>query len=447
MNGRVRSPSIPPRSTGSHRLSSLWVVVVCAAGTLLRLYVSLVVHSPGDELDSDMYAYDLVARHCREKILIPDDTFLPMGYPLILCLLYKAAALKFILIGSVQALLGGATCIFVHQIALRMSRSRRAALLATAIAAFYTPLILYSGLLLTEAVSPFFVALGIWLVLRAGQRGTLAAAALAGLGLGAAAAIRSDVAGVFLLLPFYFRAALGNWREASKYALKVAVFALPILLPLSIATSRTIGHPTFLSANGGMNFFLSFSQYKGVRYQSYYWVPLRNWYFQTSYYASPVPLYDQAFFYRQGWIEIVDHPSRLVVDGFWKLVEGLGLGRSGYFPVASGADLLEKREAIGEVAYLLYQSAQPFCSLFAPLVVLPIVLHSIALGARREILLPENAPRLLAAMCLLLVLATFYAFLADPRVHLPFEPLLIAAAVDASFGLSRLRMRRRTALG
>jgi hypothetical protein len=66
---------------------------------------------------------------------------------------------------------------------------------------------------------------------------------------------------------------------------------------------------------------------------------------------------------------------------------------------------------------------------------LPGSLHLLWIFVSGRFLRPQEAPRALIGYALLSVVITLYWFLGDPRMRVPFDPLVIVLALD---GLRRL---------
>jgi 4-amino-4-deoxy-L-arabinose transferase-like glycosyltransferase len=251
----------------------LWALF--AGATALRLWFVLFQHRPGDHVFSDMAGYDFRAQRLLSGSRDMWDTFTPSGYPALLALLYSITDSSRTFVGVVQAFLGGATCVLTHRIALSASGNQLVALLSALGVAVHFPLIFYSGLLLTEAPFAFLLVLSLWLLLRAVKKPSSGTRALlAGLSLGAATVTRPNLLALYPLLLLYLWLALADPQKppaararallllASKL---LAAGALPLLLACSY-NSRIAGQPAGLATNGGLNFFLNFSEAKLVKY-------------------------------------------------------------------------------------------------------------------------------------------------------------------------------------
>jgi hypothetical protein len=82
---------------------------------------------------------------------------------------------------------------------------------------------------------------------------------------------------------------------------------------------------------------------------------------------------------------------------------------------------------------------------FAWLVIVPVLLHTAWLARKRRLLDPLTPAGSTRAVLLVLVytaLATLYVFLGDPRMRVPFDPLLVVLAVDAWRSVGRAVVAR-----
>lgn len=404
-----------------------------AAASALRLWFSLDVHPPEDFVFSDMLVYHSHANRLRTFLFGPWDTFSPLGYPVLLALIDPTGR-HFEIVAVVQALMGGAVCVFAALIAWRLTFSKAAALLTYAASALYIPHIYYGGLILTELPSAFFLTLFFWLLLRVKDSEDRKTLALTGAALSLASIIRPNVVFLYAVLPFYFWAAFGGNRRAAWKALKPLVFAsLPLILAACLHNSVLLWRPSGLASNGGLNFFLARAEIRMVNYRKdsfhYSIGPIPNMLRYQKDFQSPVPLYEERFFYKEGLKQILNEPSSLL-RSFDNVREGLGLGLQDYWP---GWDLPGGKAK----KWLRGFSKATFW-----VILLPVLLGVGWLTARGRILRPEEAPWLLAEFTIAVLIATFYVFLGDPRIHVPFDAILIAFAFAALFRAAKGFARR-----
>ncbi len=443
----------------------LVTVGIFAVALLVRLWFSLGLHHPAGFVTSDMWVYDLRAQHLRSGELGPWDSFTPVGYPAILALLYAMSGKSLGLVAVVQSVMGAATASLSYLITRRILGSGILALAVGVLVTAHLPLVLYGGFLLSEVPFAFFLILSTWLLLRAADRPGWSRSILAGLALGAATVVRPNLLIFFPLLPLWAwaatRSASGRRVRRDGEAITPAggegglltraardgclaqgiplvagalLGALPLLLAASAHNSRLLGHPAGLGSNGGLNFFLAHSEVRGALYREggarHEIVPIPNMVRYDETYVSPVPFYEESHFYREGLRQLADDPLRLIAS-LRNVVEGAGLGVQNYWPGWSGREILLRT----------YSRAFFFWG------ILPGMAWLLWLLARGRLLLPEHGSKLLLALLLASTLATLYLFLGDPRMRVPFDPLLIILSIGAiasAVGWARRRLATST---
>ena len=395
------------------------LVTVVVLGTVLRVAVAI-GSDTGDWLYSDMANYDQVARNWQRMTLSADDTLLPPGYPVFLALLYQVSGHSLTLVWIVQALLGGATCLLAGLIARRLSGSDSAAVTAAAIVAIYPPLIYYGAILLTEAVAPFWWALTVWLLLRAVETGAKSGAALAGVSLSIVTLIRPNLLVIFpWILVFAWVACRPSTVRAISLSLIVYLATIPLLLIAVVANSHYAGRRAGLSTNGGLNFFMMQADVATLAATNGNWSPLRNMIFYSGVFRAPVPSHDERFFYRQGWARLSQRRDTLA-HTLRNLKEGFGLGEQGYWPANN--ILRDEQQSSTLLRRVLRLSSGYFFWLLA----LPLLLDVCVAISRRRIGDPRSAPTVLVVAMLVGMAVTSVTFLADPRMHVPFDAVFIA---------------------
>ncbi len=392
-------------------------------------------------LVSNMAFFDARARHLLSGDLSIQDTFTPVGYPALLAPVFAWSADPYRVIGLAQAILGALTASLTHAIARRLTRSAWASLAAGIAVALYLPLVVYGGFLLTETLCAFLVALFVCLLAPLLGADPPARprlrAALAGLVLGVAVAVRPN-----LLLAFPLLAAQALWlrraspgRRAWRAPLWALGFALPVLAGVAAHNSRIAGRPTFVATNGGVNFFLGHCECRAVTFPRGTGVGevagFQNRKRYTEVIASPRPAYDEPYFYRRTLALLAGDPARLL-RAFVNVGDGLVLTDLGawpaqpYYPGWMGHE--DALRAFGrELAWLG---------------IVPAFAHAAWLALRRRLFAPEEATRVLLLALVGGMLATLYLYLGDARMRVPFDPLLLALAVDAWWKLGHAMDRR-----
>lgn len=402
---------------------------------LIRIGVG-VVHSPGESLYSDMGNYDAVAEHIRHGRMSAADSFYPIGYPGFLAVIYALTDRNFMFVGVVQAVLGAATCWLVAVLTLRLTASRGASLVASAATALYPPLVYYGAMLLTESIAPFWFTLSVWLLLRAIDAPTHPRTAAAGITLAVATLIRPNV---LVLYPFIVivmmhaqhpRRAIG-----ARAAAQLIGYAAPLLLGAAAINSALMGRISGLSTNSGVNFFLLQADVARLTYGTDWISPVRNAPF-SEVVSSPVPFSNERYFYREGVTAFLRRPDKMrhIADN---LSEGFGLGFQGYWPANQFFDFDDRKTDV------VLRRVLRWCSrAFFWLVILPIALETFLQALDGRLREPTQASTLLALSIIIGLVITSVIFLADPRIHVPFDAALIAFVTAAAMRV-RLRLNKK----
>jgi hypothetical protein len=174
-------------------------------------------------------------------------THYPVGYSALLGVFYRIFGANLLVAPLVSALLGAATALLVHRIALYFVSPTRARI-AGGIAALHPGLIAYCALVMTEIPSAFMLVLLIWTLLH--LRGRWHAALWGGAILGLLTLMRPAS---LLLVPLF---ALSEGRPLGRAALRSAAalgVALAIVLPWTIRNCQRMDGCALVSTNGGWN--------------------------------------------------------------------------------------------------------------------------------------------------------------------------------------------------
>jgi 4-amino-4-deoxy-L-arabinose transferase-like glycosyltransferase len=408
---------------------------------VVRLSFVVFVHPPRDFLYSDMASYHVVALELLRGVPNPWHAFRPVGYSMVLAASYLLSDASVTLVGVWQALMGAALVPLTARLARAAGASRGAALAAALAVASSLPLIFYSGVLLTEVPTSFFMMLGLSLALRSrARRGATRyrRLALAGLSLGTAAALRPNL---LLLCPLALLFLLARDGRAGLRAnlrgalLSAAMLLAPVAL-VSAYNSKVLARPAGPSCNGGLNFYLNFVDVRAVQYHGplgAYWVsPVPNGFDFTRTEISTVPLFEERHYYAAGLKYLREHP-RALLRALRNFVEAAGLGRQLYWPNWPGREGLFRAYALAFSGVALAPALGWLLALLFP---------RVRSRARPEALL-------VGALCLASIVP-MYLFLGDPRVRVPFDPLWCVLAVlgyQAVWrALAALRRRPRVAV-
>ncbi len=401
------------------------------AATALRLWFALAVHPPGNFLFSDMLVYQKHADRLRALHFGVWDTFSPVGYPALLALVDPTGR-HFAPIAVLQSLMGGLVCVLAASIAWRLTQSRFVALAVFLVNALYFPHIYYGGLVLTEVPAAFFTTLSFWILLSVDSPSDRRRLIFAGLALSALSVIRPNMILLYAALPFYFWAAFGRDRRAAWKALRPLVLvSLPLILAVCVHNSILLRKPSGLASNGGLNFYLARAPVRIIHYKGDYGeyhigpIPNMRRYGPRQDVHTSVPLFDESHFYKEGLKQIWDEP-RSLLRSFGNIKEGLGLGLQDYWPAWNTPS--------GAAQKWLRAFSQGFS-----LILLPALAGVAVLGFRKSLWEAREAPWLLVTLSLGALLATFYVYLGDPRIHLPFDAVLIAFSFAAVARALRVR--------
>ncbi len=411
-----------------------------ALALAVRLVFVLFLHSPRDFVFSDMQSYDQVALEALAGQPNVWHAFRPVGYSLLLAVVYAFTDLSRTFVGVLQAFMGAALAVWTADLARAAGIGRTVSLLAGLVVATSVPLTLYCGLLLTEIPSAFFLLLGLRLLMGGRARPFYQRLWLAGLCLGLAGALRPNFLLVYTVVPFYV---LHLVRRAGARSLPAwSLLGLGLALPLAVVcayNSRALGRPAGPSANGGVNFYLNFADVQRVQYQGafgQYWIsPVPNGFDHTRVELSDVPFFSDRYWYARGFEHVRAHPESLL-DALQNFPEAAGVGRQlmwphwpgherllhGYALAFFGLVLVPALLGLGLCALRLYQAWRKR--------------ERAALGVTPEALT-------IAALCGSSVIPIYF-FLGDPRVRVPFDPLWVVLAGLALDALVRLLAARRS---
>jgi 4-amino-4-deoxy-L-arabinose transferase-like glycosyltransferase/Flp pilus assembly protein TadD len=159
---------------------------------------------------------------------------------------------------GIQACLGAFSCFLVYLIGRRLFSSG-VGFFAAAATAVYGPLIYFDARLLPVSLATFLVLLGLWLLIRAQQRPTVALWLVAGFALGLAAI---TVATALVLVPtvvawifFHWRKETAAWRPWL-WAGALLLGAMLAVAPVSWRNYDVGGGAVLISYNGGVNFYI-----------------------------------------------------------------------------------------------------------------------------------------------------------------------------------------------
>ena len=411
------------------RLHIVLLLILVSSATAARMAYAYWVHAPGKSLYSDMAMYDRQARHLWNGGLGPEDTFNPMGYPALIAAAYAVSSHPLRLVALVQSLAGGLTCLLAYLLARRASLSPAWSLLAASLVALYPPFVFYGSMLLTESVSPFIFTLMVWLMLRAIDTSRWQWATALGVTFSAASLVRTNFLPFALVIAVCVWVGVNRRRKIAVAQLGVAAgAALPLLLLACTLNSSLTGRWSGLSTNGGLNFFMMQAEVAEVRYYDTGVGPIRNVLKYRGVYEAAAPLYEEPYYYREGMRLLRADPWRALARAADGIRESLGLGLQTFWP----ASRVPNGRVSPSVVYAVMRKALDVTArTFVFMLVLPPLVVIVVLATRGTLFDPANVIWLAVAGIFATMLLTSLLFLADPRMHIPYDGLLIVASVAA----------------
>jgi 4-amino-4-deoxy-L-arabinose transferase-like glycosyltransferase len=243
--------------TGSWRAHPLaWILSV---GALVRVGLWLAWANWSPLINHDAHNYQELAEQLATTGQYANESGVlislrPPLYPATVAVIYHGFGLNSDgAVRVVQAILGLLTALIVYRLSF-IAYSRKVALWATALTAFYPSLLAYANLLLSETLFTFLSVLFTWLVCEALCQRRPAVLAGAGVAMGLAALTRSIM---LLFLPILaaviFLSWNGTWpRRIFAAAVPVAVFAM-VVAPWAVRNTRLQKTFTVIDVMGGRN--------------------------------------------------------------------------------------------------------------------------------------------------------------------------------------------------
>ena len=174
-------------------------------------------------------------------------THYPVGYSALLGIFYRIFGDGLLVAPLLNAVLGAATALLVHRVALHHVGTTRARV-AGGIAALHPGLIAYCPLVMTEIPTAFLLVLWVWVLVR--FRGRWHAAIFSGVILGILTLMRPAS---LLLVPLVALSEARPFARAALRALETAGIALVIVLPWTIRNCERMDGCALVSTNGGWN--------------------------------------------------------------------------------------------------------------------------------------------------------------------------------------------------
>jgi hypothetical protein len=399
--------------------ANLGLIAILAVAAATRFAVLAWFHAPSDSVYSDMRTYHAMALRILEDVLSPQDTIRPIGYPGFLAGIYAVSRHSLKAVAIVQAFAGVLTCALTYPLARQFGLPRGWALAACALIAVYPPFVFYGTYLLTEAIAPLLMTALMVAALWSLERRSWAAAVLAGFLFACISAIRPNTLPLFPFLCAAAWIALGRFGAAVGWSGRVLVGAIPLLAFIVSLNSQLTGRLVGLSTNGGFNFFLMQTDFQGVNAFDWSFSPVLNHRHYRVMFEGPVPLYEEDYYYREGMRAVRADPVKALRRVPDHLRESWGLGFQIYWPA-------QPRMRDGTPRFD-WQILKPCARAFFPVFVAPTALMLAVLTSRREWRRPESAAWMLVLGTLVTLTMTAVLYLADPRMHVPFDGLFIVA--------------------
>ncbi|MBN1177614.1 MAG: glycosyltransferase family 39 protein [Anaerolineae bacterium] len=404
---------------------TFWIVVVAL---VLRLGVVCVTVDLPIGLD-DMFQYDMLARSIvagngyrwyaeddLELITpyvdmeVPPEydplgirtSFRPPLYPAFLAIIYFVVGVgphRFFAARVAQAVLGAGLVALTAALGRRLGLTGRAARLGALFVALYPLLIVYPLALATENLFLPLLALSLWAVLRAQERGQARDVALAGLLFGLTALTRSVVTFFVPLAALWmWRTALSR-REGFKRAVVLVLCFLALTLPWSARNTLLHGEFHFIESALGYDLFMGYHPQSSGTF---------DWRIDDLLY-----MLDDGARHAQGmagfWSFVRADPGRIPTLMLNKFSYFWGLDKRA-FVYFYGNDFFGHWPA-GQLAAVLSILCGPF------VLVAPLGLAGLAL-------MPERKEKGLAALLLAYYVGIHMLILAEPRFHEPLVPIL-----------------------
>ncbi len=402
------------------------MLLVFAIALLLRCVNAAFLPLQEDDLIvSDMKGYDRaavallrqepLAVHTVEEYLyhpLGSDTYHPPGYYYFLAAIYGLFGHSYLAVRVVQAVLDTLTCLLIYSLAHEVFGAT-AGLLAGFLAAAYPPLILYTGVLLTESLTTFLLTAAAWMLLssaRLKERGRYIAVALAGLLLGFTIITRSVfLVSIPLVLLWLIILARGwqGWIPSARLTLCLLLPIVLVVAPITIRNWQIHHRFILISTNGGVNFFLAHGGTEQAKNEVRNLPPEWSEGEITGISSCTQPE-EEAYFYRLGWEYLRGHllPTLRSLPGKLRSM----YCRSDYWPArpAQLAILNAVDTAIWRIG------------------VLPLSVLSLPLILRRK-----RRGTLLFALLILSTLTIPLVFWAQPRFRIPVVPSFIILATGS----------------
>jgi tetratricopeptide (TPR) repeat protein len=188
-------------------------------------------------------------------------------YPYFLGSLYALFTDDILFVRICQAILGSLGCVLLADTARRLF-SARAGVLAGLMMALYAPAIFFDGLIQKSALDLFFLALALWLIVRATGQGSRAPWFGAGLAIGALVLCRENaLVFVVAILAWLGLTSLRQGRRQLAFAALFVVGLLTVLSPVALRNTVVGGGFHLTTSQFGPNFYIGNNEHADGTYR------------------------------------------------------------------------------------------------------------------------------------------------------------------------------------
>lgn len=236
----------------------LWIAAI---GLIIRLlFIVETQNTPFvQSLFSDSKIYNDFALDIAQNNnwLGTDVFFMAPVYPYFLAVIYKIFGNSLYLIRLIQAFFSTAS-IFIIYVITRNLFSKRSAVLAALISAFFSSFIFYSGLILSETLQIFFASVLV-LSLTNEYKSEKRKNIWIGIWLGVLALFRANILIFAIGYSIYYFFVIAKSFRVTTRSINIAAFIVGIfivILPVTIRNYIVANDFVLLTSNGGINFYI-----------------------------------------------------------------------------------------------------------------------------------------------------------------------------------------------
>lgn len=244
------------------RRESLILLWIVGFGFLLRLlFITETQNTPFVQyLFSDSQIYNNYALNIAQNNdwIGKDAFFMSPIYPYFLAVIYKIFGQSTYLIRLLQVIISTITIFLIYLISKNLF-SKKIGYVSAAIAAFYSQLIFYSGLILSETLQVFVSSLLLFFLTKNFDN-IYKKWFVSGIWLGLLAIFRANILVFAVLIVVYFIIKIIKQKESQKiYLISFLRFILGMMLiiaPVTIRNYMVSNDFVLITSNGGINFYI-----------------------------------------------------------------------------------------------------------------------------------------------------------------------------------------------